>query len=148
MLEYAPVPRIERRGIYKNKIVWLQHFRAITRKQNLDIVRNFAKSCQLTKIRLFACGAVLISNLLSNLYCFSPNVYPSCYRQSNMDCSIYIARSCILLVRKSQISLTLVFLDSYISKRGTHAYTVYLSRLTVKLKHIIFFFLMFHTRSF
>ena len=59
MLEYAPVLRIVRRGIYKNKIVWLQDFRAIPRKKNLDIVRNFAKSCQHEIFWLFAYGAVL-----------------------------------------------------------------------------------------
>ena len=32
MLEYAPVPRIVCRGIYKNKIVCLQDFRAIQKK--------------------------------------------------------------------------------------------------------------------
>ncbi len=59
MLEYAPVPRIVRRGIYKNKIVWLQGFRAMPEK-NLDIVRNFALSCYLTRIGLFAYVAVLV----------------------------------------------------------------------------------------
>ncbi len=33
MSEYAPVLRIVRRGIYKNKIVWLQDFHAIPRKK-------------------------------------------------------------------------------------------------------------------
>ncbi len=59
MLEYAPVLHIVRRGIYKNNIVWLQDFRAIPRKKILDIVRNFAKSCQHTIFWLFAYGAVL-----------------------------------------------------------------------------------------
>ena len=59
MLEYAPVLHIVRRGIFKNKIVWLQDFRAIPQKKNLDIVRNFAKSCQHTIFWLFAYGAVL-----------------------------------------------------------------------------------------
>ncbi len=45
MLKYAPVLRLMRRGIYKNKIMWLQDFRAIPRKKNLVNVRNFAKSC-------------------------------------------------------------------------------------------------------
>ncbi len=60
-VRYAPVLRIiVRRGIYINKIVWLQYFCAIPRKKNLDIVRNFAKSCQLTIFWLFAYGAVLL----------------------------------------------------------------------------------------
>ena len=59
MLEYAPVLRIVHRGIYKNKIVWLQDFRAIPWRKILDIVRNFAKSCQHTIFWLFAYGAVL-----------------------------------------------------------------------------------------
>ncbi len=42
MLEYALVARIVRRGIYKNKIVWLQDFRAIPRKKK--------KICTLYKI--------------------------------------------------------------------------------------------------
>ena len=60
MLEYAPVRRRVRQGIYKNKIVWLQHFRAIPQKKKiLDIVGNFAKSCQHMIFWLFAYGAVL-----------------------------------------------------------------------------------------
>ncbi len=59
VLEYVPVLRVVRRWINKNKIVWLQDFRAIARKINLDIVRNFAKSSQLTIFWLFAYGAVL-----------------------------------------------------------------------------------------
>ncbi len=40
MLEYVRVLRIVRRGIYKNKIVWLQDFRAIPRKQNKTKQKN------------------------------------------------------------------------------------------------------------
>ncbi len=59
---YAPVLRVVRRGIYKNKTVWLQDVCAIPHTQkNLDIVRNFAKSCQHTIFWLFAYGAVLYS---------------------------------------------------------------------------------------
>ena len=64
MLEYALVLCIVRRGVKKNKIVWLQDFRAIPRKKNLDIVRNFAKSYQHTIFWLFAYSAVL--GVLSN----------------------------------------------------------------------------------
>ncbi len=43
MLEYAPLLRIVRRGIYKNKIVWLQDFRAIPRKKS----GHCTKFCQI-----------------------------------------------------------------------------------------------------
>ncbi len=65
MLEYARVLSRVRQGIYKNKIVWLQDFRAIPQKKNLDIVRNFAKSCQPTIFWLFAYGAVLPGQIVS-----------------------------------------------------------------------------------
>ena len=43
MLEYAPLPCIVRRGIYKNKIVWLKDFRAIPQKTKCGHCTKFCE---------------------------------------------------------------------------------------------------------
>ncbi len=67
MLEYAEVPRIVCRKIYRNKIVWLQDFHAIPLQENLDNVQNRVKAV-LRDLLISAPSVYIFRNKFSIVY--------------------------------------------------------------------------------